>query len=288
MLKMYRCGEKTEEGYALLLGAFDGLHRGHCSLLERAKMAGLPVCITTIFGGKGSALFTEEEREFIFARMDIDSVYEIAFTEELKNTSPESFLSDLMDNIPVQAIYCGEDFRFGKDAAGTPELLKKIAPCPVEVVPLMLYDGKKVSASDCKFYLKAGEMEALNVLLATPYFIQGTVEHGREVGRTYGFPTLNLTVPAEKLSPKEGVYGGYAETPKGTYPAIINIGPCPTFGVKEKKLEAYLDGFVGDLYGETVRIYPTKFFRGIEKFASADALKKQLQKDIKRLQKNVP
>ena len=286
MLKFLREGENKLAPCALLLGGFDGLHLGHRLLLEEAKKTGLPVGITSIAGGKGSSLFTAEEREIIFARAGIDFVCEIEFSDEVKSTSAEDFLRDLFAFVPARAVFCGEDFRFGKDALGTPELLKKLVPCAVNVVKIAERDGKKVSISACKELLSRGEIHELNELLGEPYFVQGEVEHGRRVGRTYGFPTLNLTLPEEKLAPKEGVYGGYAETPKGRYPTIVNVGARPTFGVAEKKIEAYLDGFSGDLYGASVSIYMTEFYRGITKFSSAEELKHQLEKDIGRLRGN--
>ena len=285
MLKFLRDGT-TLTPCVLLLGGFDGLHLGHRALLEEAKKTGLPVGITSIAGGKGRSLFTAAERETVFARAGIDFVYEIDFTDEVKNTRAEVFLRDLFSVIPAQAVFCGEDFRFGKDALGTPALLKKCAPCAVHVQKIAEWGGKKVSISTCKALLSEGEMGTLNELLGEPYFIEGVVEHGRQVGRTYGFPTLNLTFPAEKLAPKEGVYGGYAETPKGRFPSIINVGARPTFGVAEKKIEAYLDGFSGDLYDASVCIYPTVFYRGITKFSSAEELKSQLERDIGRLRGN--
>ena len=286
MLKFLREGEKKLAPCVLLLGGFDGLHFGHRLLLGEAKKTGLPVGITSITGGKGSSLFTAKEREAIFARAGIDFVYEIGFTDEVRNTCAEDFLDKLFMEIPVKAVFCGEDFRFGRDALGTPALLKKHAPCAVNVIKIAERGGKKVSISACKELLSCGEMPKLNELLGEPYFIEGEVEHGRQVGRTYGFPTLNLTLSADKLTPKEGVYGGYAETPKGTYKTIVNVGARPTFDVAEKKIEAYLDGFSGDLYGATVRIFPTEFYRGITKFSSANELKEQLEKDIGRLKKN--
>ncbi len=283
----------------LILGGFDGLHLGHRALLLRVKASGLPVCMTSVIGGKGKALFTRAEREFLFERAGVAFLCEIEFTEELKSTSAEDFLRTLFSSVSARRVVCGEDFRFGRDALGTPELLKALAPCPVEVVPAVRSDslraetgdakGCKISATSCKKFLSAGELPLLNALLGTrdfygsAYFIQSAVEHGRQVGRTYGFPTLNLSVPSEKLLPPDGVYGGLCTTPKGNFPAIMNIGARPTFGVEERKLEVYLDGFAGDLYGETVRVYPTEFFRGIERFSSADALKEQLERDILRL-----
>ena len=278
-------GERCDTPCALLLGGFDGLHIGHRALLGEAKRTGLPVCITTILGGKSGTLFTEEERTHIFEQAGIDSVLEIVFTNDFKAISAEDFLALLFRKIQAKAIFCGEDFRFGCGALGTPELLKKLAPCPVTALSLLEKEGKKVSVSLIKRLLQAGDLPAVNALLGN-YFIQGKVEHGRQVGRTYGFPTLNLSVPEEKLLPPDGVYAGFAETPKGRYKTIINIGARPTFGIKERKIESYLEGFSGDLYGATVRIGVTGFLRPIMRFSSPEMLKEQLEKD-KRSLKNV-
>ena len=280
MLKILREGDRYLEPCALLLGGFDGFHAGHASLLAEAKKTGLPVGLTSISGGKaGSALFTPQEREVVFARAGFAFVREIEFTEAFKNTSAEAFIKQLFKSIPAREVFCGEDFRFGKGAEGTSGLLKELAPCPVSVLPLLTEQGQKVSASHIKDYLKEGSMEEANGLLPYGYFMQGAVERGRGVGHTLGFPTLNLSVVPEKCLPKDGVYGGYAETPKGRFPAIVNVGARPTFGVEERKVEAYLKGFSGDLYGETVRIYPTQFLRPIFQFSSKEELIKQLQKD---------
>lgn len=270
-----------KEPCTLLLGGFDGLHAGHRSLLTAAKKTGLPVCITTIFGGKSDALFGQEEREYIFEQAGIDCVLEIPFTDELKNTTAKDFLALLFAQINAKLVFCGEDYRFGKDASGTPVLLKETAPCPVEVMPLYRMGSEKVSASLVKELLGVGDLEAVNPI--SDYFVQGIVEHGRQVGRTYGFPTLNLSLPSEKLLPPDGVYAGFVVTPKGTYKSIVNFGARPTFGVAEKKIEAYLEGFSGDLYGATVRVYPKKFLRSVSRFESGEVLKEQLQRDKESL-----
>lgn len=290
-------GDAVPAPCTLVLGGFDGLHLGHRALLRAAMQRGLPVAVTTVLGGKGKALFTRAEREFLFGRAGAAYLYEIPFTEDVRNTSAETFLKKIFSKIPARSVVCGEDFRFGKDAEGTPELLRRAAPCPVLVRKTIgtLSEGsgmpRKISTSACKAYLEAGDFGGLNACLcadgqdfyASAYFVQGTVEHGREVGRTYGFPTLNLAPPPEKLLPPDGVYGGLCATGKGNFPCIVNIGARPTFGVEERKLEAYLQGFAGDLYGETVRVYPTEFFRPICKFSSPEALKEQLERDIERL-----
>ncbi len=289
-------GERFSAPCTLVLGGFDGLHLGHRRLLAAAQRAGLPVVMTTMYGVKGRELFTAAEREFIFAEAGVCAVCGMDYAK-IKAISAEDFARELFAAIAAEEVVCGEDFRFGKDAKGTAETLKRIADRPVLVQKSVKYPAaecgraRKISTSACKAYLKAGDLPRLNACLYTKaeeffagaYFVQGIVEHGREVGRTYGFPTLNLSVPAEKLLPPDGVYGGMCATPKGNFPTIVNIGARPTFGVAERKIEAYLAGFSGDLYGATVRVYPTEFYRGIRTFASAEALRAQLVKDIARL-----
>ena len=274
---------------ALLLGGFDGLHRGHGALLARAGETGLPVGITSILGGKaGGELFTREERRRLFERAGAAFCMEFEFDERFRDTSPEDFLRSLFSRVRAGAVFCGEDFRFGRDAAGTPLLLKALAPCPVTVLPLAEAGGEKIATSRIKRMVAEGDIAGANELLLSPYFLAGRVEHGRHVGGpVLGFPTANLSLPPEKVLPREGVYAGSVRTEKGEYPAVINIGARPTFGVAEKKAEAYLDGFSGDLYGERVCVLPARFLRPVMKFADADALKAQLGRDIARMREQM-
>ena len=284
MLKVLSEGEKEKAPCALLLGGFDGFHDGHRVLLAAARATGLPVGLTSIAGGKaGGDVFTFAEREIIFAREGFAFVCEIVFSERVRRTPAEEFLRDLFARIPAREVFCGEDFRFGADAAGTPELLGRLAPCPVTVLPLRRKGGEKLAVSRVKDLLAEGEMLRAGELLGYPYFVQGVVEHGRAVGRTYGFPTLNVSFPPGKFPFKEGVYAGRVRTPRGIYPSIVNFGGRPTFGLEGKLIEAYLHGFSGDLYGETVEICPTRFLRPVQKFDGAEALKIQLQKDIQEV-----
>lgn len=281
MLKVLAEGEAFQSPCALLLGGFDGFHTGHGTLLSEAKKTGLPVGLTTISGGKtGGDLFTFQERETVFDREGFSFAIELPFSDALKNTPAEAFLGALFARLNVRAIFCGEDFRFGKDAGGTPELLKRAAPCPVTVLPLKTENGEKIAVSAIKKRLAEGNVAAANKELRGGFFVQGIVEHGRQVGRSYGFPTLNVSYPARKFPLRDGVYAGFAETPAGNYPAIVNLGARPTFALDEKKVEAYLKGFDGDLYGAEVRIYFTEFLRPVMKFSGKEALQAQLLKDI--------
>lgn len=285
MLNVLGPRERYDAPCALLLGGFDGLHRGHARLLYAAKSSGLAVGLTSFYGIKaGGELFTAAERREIFADAGLSFAAEYVFDDRLRATSAQNFLHDLFGRIAARAAFCGEDFRFGRGAQGTPALLVRLAPCPVSVLPLLDDGGEKISASRVKRAVAEGNMAEAARLLLTPYFAQGTVEHGRHVGGpVLGFPTLNVTLPAEKLPPKEGVYGGTVQTPLGEFPAIINFGARPTFGVTEKKAEAYLHGFHGDLYGAVVRIYPREYFRPVMRFSSPEALREQLERDKERL-----
>lgn len=282
--------EWTEEGtteYAapcvLLLGGFDGLHAGHKKLLDRAKAYGLPVGVMTILGGKGQALFTLSERREIFARAGADFFFACKFTEAFKNTDKEEFLSALLRRYNVKAFVCGEDFRFGRGAAGTPEFIRGFTGIPVHALDVLRVGGKKVSATTVKEYLAAGAVGQANELLLFPFFLRGRVEEGRHVGHTYGFPTANLTYPDEKFPLKEGVYAVHADLEGKTYRGIANFGPCPTFGVTYRKAEAYFDGFCGDLYGKTIDLVFDGYLRDIRKFPDKAALAAQLQEDIMRV-----
>ncbi len=279
MLKALRGGALSD--CALLLGGFDGFHAGHRTLLNKAFQTGLPVAITAIEGGKaGGDIFTLSEREEIFRREGVSFVEEISFTEEFRNTSAEDFLRGLFGKIPARAVFCGEDFRFGKGALGDTELLKRLSPCPVTVLPLLADGGEKVAAARLKRLLSCGQIGVANALFGYGYFIAGSVRRGREVGRTLGFPTLNLVLAKEKYQIKEGVYAGYVATTYGDYRAIINFGARPTFGVEECAVEAHLIGFDRQIYGEEVRVFPETYLRPVQKFSSREELITQLQKDI--------
>ncbi len=270
----------------MLIGGFDGLHAGHKKLLARAKSFSLPVGIMTIVGGKeGKGLFTASERKAIFKAAGIDFVFELPFAE-IRDMTGEAFAGLLREEFSPKAFICGDDFRFGKGAVGTPETLKRATHVSVEVEKLLLVDGEKVSSSTVKNLLSDGEIERANALLADEFFLTGEVVKDREVGRTMGFPTANILYPEEKYPLKKGVYETRVNLGGKTYKGITNYGARPTFNNDRVLTETYLDGFEGDLYGRTLTVRFVRFLREIEKFADAAALKTQLQEDIRRVRTN--
>ncbi len=269
----------------MLLGGFDGLHLGHRQLLSRAKQSGLPVGAMTIWGGKTGSIFTLKEREDIFSRAGVDFVFELPF-QEIAQKTPEEFLALLKEEFNPKLYVCGEDFRFGAGAKGTPIDLKEGGQGCVEVLPLLEIDGEKVGVSVIKKYLVEGRVERANELLGEGFFLIGEVKRDRGVGRTIGFPTANIPYPKGKFPLKNGVYETKACVGGKEYKGITNFGTRPTFDDNEVVTESYLDGFEGDLYGRELKVQFVRYLRDIVKFSCVDGLKEQLTKDIRRVRAN--
>ncbi|MBO5736568.1 MAG: riboflavin biosynthesis protein RibF [Clostridia bacterium] len=274
------------QGAAMMLGGFDGLHVGHRRLLACAKESGLPVGLMTIVGGKEEEnLFTFTEREEIFRLAGADFVFELPF-EEIKGLAPQEFLQLLEKEFAPKLLVCGEDFRFGAKAVGTPKMIKESTQVCVEVLPLVEIEGEKVSSTTIKTLLEQGKVEKANKLLTHPFFLRGKVYADRKIGRTIGFPTANIRYPEGKFPLKIGVYETRVSVDGCTYKGITNYGARPTFEENTVVTETYLDGFSGDLYGKKLKVEFVRYLRDIVKFDSVDELKNQLTKDIERVKAN--
>ncbi|MBQ7830870.1 MAG: riboflavin biosynthesis protein RibF [Clostridia bacterium] len=275
--------KNTDKGTAMLLGGFDGLHVGHRRLLSCAKKSGLSVGLMTIVGCKnGESLFTFEERERIFRDSGVDFVFELPF-EEIKDLSPKAFLQLLEREFSPKLYICGEDFRFGAKAEGTPKMIQEDTHVRVEILPLVEYNGEKVSSTTVKKLLTDGNVAAAATLLGERYFLIGEVVKDRQVGRTLGFPTANILYPSGKYPLKIGVYETRVCLDGKTYKGITNFGARPTFEDETVVTETYLDGFSGELYGKSLKVEFVRFLRDIERFESVDKLREQLTKDIRQV-----
>ena len=248
MLKTIRLNDNcSTTGCALVLGGFDGLHLGHSRLIARAKSQGVPIGIMTIVGVKGNVLFTLEE-----------------------NFAPVAYV-------------CGTDFRFGKGAAGDADSVAKMSKVPVLKEELVLFGGEKVATRKLKDLLAEGKVDEMALMLGAPFFATGVVVEGRKIGRIIGFPTANIDYAAGKLPLKEGVYIVSAEAKGKTYKGIANFGTQPTFGKMQVRLEVHLDGFEGDLYGDTLKVEFYCYLRPIKKFGDMEELRTQLNEDIQKV-----
>lgn len=274
------------EDCVLLLGGFDGLHAGHKKLVARAKGYGLPVGIMSIIGGKdGESLFTVGERKRAFQAAGIDFAFFLPF-EGIRDISAADFSKRLVREFAPKAFVCGDDFRFGKGAQGTPAFLKQATHVPVEAEELLKIDGEKVSATKIKSYLSAGEVEKANALLDGEFFLVGRVVKDRQIGRTIGFPTANIAYPIGKFPLKKGVYETFVRLDGKTYKGVTNYGARPTFDDATVLTETYLDGYDGELYGRELTVCFRRYLRDICKFADVVALKAQLEEDIRRVRQD--
>lgn len=268
------------------VGSFDGIHLGHQHLLHQAlaeaKARRLPLLVytfdppTKVFTrGEGFLMDLEEKVEALRA-LGVEMILAVPFNAEFASRSAEAFLEDLRA-LGAEALYVGEDFRFGQGRAGTPEALEKVAP--VRLVPLLELGGEAVKSSRIRALLKEGRVEEARHLLGRPYGAYGVVVEGEKLGRKLGFPTANLAVHPLKVLPP-GVYAVEAEGAFGRYKGVANVGTRPTLGGGERRLEVHLLGFSGELYGEEMRVRFLKRIREERRFPSPEALAAQIARDV--------
>ena len=266
-----------EESTVITFGKFDGIHRGHRLLLDtvlQKKTDDLKAVVFTfdipprkkVEDDRGDVLTTNEEKMHVFENMGIDYVVECPFTEEIRN----------MDAV---------DFHFGHNRMGDYQLLLEYADkfgYEVQVIEKIQSEGRDISSTYIREYIKEGNIEKANELLGYSFFVQGIVEHGNEIGRTIGFPTVNLVPEADKLLPPFGVYITRILIGGEEYCGITNVGCKPTIeGDNPIGVETHVLDFSDDVYDMAVEVEFLHRIRAEVKFASIDELKAQLQQDIK-------
>jgi riboflavin kinase / FMN adenylyltransferase len=284
-------------GGAITVGNFDGVHRGHASLMAALRDAGRrvggpgvaltfdPHPMTLLAPGRISApLTTLADRTELLQAAGADAVVVLRTTPELLAIQARDFLADVLgDRFGIKAVVEGYNFRFGQKRAGDVDLLAawcRERRIDLTIVPPLLHDGEPVSSGRVRAALTAGEVGAAAHLLGRPYRLRGTVGAGAKRGRGLGFPTANLD-PPETLIPGDGVYAARAVLEDGAvWPAAVNIGPNPTFGEHVRKVEAHLIGFDGGLYGRLMAIDFISRLRDLQKFAGPEALVRQLRQDV--------
>lgn len=268
----------------MLLGGFDGLHKGHERLLSAAKQSGLPVAAICISGGKGAPLFTENERNAVFYNNGIFAVYPFVY-DKIKNVSARVFAREVKEKIAPARCFCGEDFRFGAGGKASGSDFEAYTGVPVQTIPVLKDEktGEKIGAEGIKALLAAGDVQAADALLSGDFFLTGEVIKDRGVGRTIGFPTANIRYPEGKFVIKRGVYETAATIAGKEFKGITNFGARPTFFNDAVITETHFLNFSGDLYGKTLTIYFKRFLRDISAFKSAEELKKQLDSDKRRV-----
>jgi riboflavin kinase / FMN adenylyltransferase len=288
------------------IGVFDGIHRGHQSIIaEAVKMAaerGVPSVLITFVphpsevvrpGSHPPVLTSIVRRAELVEQLGMDVFCALPFTLEFSKMAPDEFAHHaLVDRLHASAVVVGENFRFGHKAAGDVTLLERLGHrfgFTAHGIPL-LTDGETVlSATYVRSCVTAGDMTTAAHVLGRPHRVDGVVERGDQRGRGLGFPTANLRTDEWTAVPADGVYAGrvvrldeWGRTVVGgdLGPAAISIGTNPTFEVRQRRVEAYVLDFDGDLYGAVLGIEFVERLRGMEKFDGVDALVTQMHADV--------
>lgn len=279
---------QTEEGTAVSLGKFDGLHQGHRLLIDRIldkKQEGLASLIFTFDFGERPALTLPEERRELLRRRQLDYLVECHFVPALAHMEPEDFVTKILkERLHAKYLAVGTDFRFGYQRRGDYRLLQQMSSScgfQVEVVEKACWKGREISSTYIREELKLGHMEQVNQLLGYAYSVTGEVLHGRQIGRTLGMPTTNVLPKEQKLLPPNGVYATRTLIAGEVFEGITNIGYKPTVGGETRKgVETYLFDLDRNLYGEIIQVQFYGYERPERRFPSLEALKAQIESDV--------
>jgi riboflavin kinase / FMN adenylyltransferase len=260
------------------IGSFDGVHRGHRRVLETARDAGTPVTVVTfwphprlVLGNRVDLLSTLERRIELLDEAGVDEVLIVEFTPELAAREPAEFADSVLRQIGAKVIVVGENFRFGRAAAGDPALLRELG---FDVRTVATLEG--VSSTNIRSLLREGDVVSAARLLGHPPELEGTVVLGDQRGGTLGYPTANLSVPADLLVPAYGIYAGAALGHR----AAISIGVNPHYGGDERRIEPHLLDFEGDLYGRRLVVELWRRLRDERAFSSEAELVAQITRDV--------
>jgi len=278
------------------LGAFDGFHLGHARLFETARERALcrheewgvitfsPHPQALFSGTTFRYLFTESEREALGRFHCIPRFVRIPFTRGLAEMKPSDFLDWIGDSYNISGLVVGENFHFGRGRSGNCVFLQEEGAArkwTVDILPPVKVGHENVSSTLIRQKVAIGETRAAEPLLGHPFFLSGTVVKGDQRGRSLGFPTANLAIPAEKLVPQRGVYTAAVLVDRHWHPAALNIGFNPTFtGIRALRVEAHLIGFDGDLYGRQLTVLFLDRLRGELQFPGVQELVIQMHEDI--------
>jgi riboflavin kinase/FMN adenylyltransferase len=287
-------------GAVAAIGNFDGLHRGHLAVIERAKALaqklGRPCAVLT-FEPHPTDFFKGPNTIFrltpcgmkakILERLGVDGMIVMTFDKALASLPAEAFITEiLLRRLGIRAVVAGYDFHFGADRSGTPALLAEAGRRHgflveiVERVPAHTAD-QAASSTATRAALEAGDVALAARMLGHPFVIMGKVIAGQKLGRTLGFPTVNL-LPDTSCRLHHGVYAVRVLAGTKIHDGVASYGRRPTFDNGPALLEAFLFDFSGDLYGETIEVLFVGWIRPEAKFDSAAALVQQMKQDEAR------
>jgi len=285
-----------ERGTVVALGTFDGLHLGHRLLLGRARALAkgedlLSVALTfpkppRNYLGRGKRLILPPELKLKLLEEEVELVIVADFLK-LQPLAPEEFAQLLKERLQMAVVVVGEDYRFGRDRQGDVALLHQLGQdlgFRVEALAKLLIDGRPVSSTAVREAIAAGEVEEARRLLGYPPLLRGPVIRGEGRGRELGFPTANLKIPEELVTPEEGVFIASVKLQGELKQGLLYIGRRPTFAGEGRSFEVYILDFAGELYGAELEVYLLKRLRGDLEFTDPEELQRQIAQDVREAQ----
>ena len=298
-MKIYRNAPETwnEDGaqHAVAIGVFDGVHRGHAAVFRAIREAAgdVPVCALT-FGVHPDGIVSPDTPSLLLATLErrlelledagLDAVAVIEFDTDVRHLTPEEFIATyLVAALRATTVSVGSGFRFGYGAEGTVDTLRlegSTGGFDVVETPIVQLHGTEVRSSAIRAAIGTGAVELAARMLGRPFEIEGQVVEGDRRGRTIGFPTANITMPAGLVRPAGGVYAVRCSLEGTTFDGVSNVGTRPTFGGGPETIEVHLLDTTIDMYGRTVLVEFIDRIRNEQHFTSVDALVSQIEADI--------
>jgi riboflavin kinase / FMN adenylyltransferase len=275
--------DRSERPRRVAVGTFDGVHLGHREVIRGSDtvLTFEPHPLAVLHPEALPKLLTAPgvKRDLI-AGLGVEELVVIPFDRDFAGRSAEDFIERvLVGQLRAERVSVGENFRFGRGARGTADILRSRGEFETRVVPLVEVEGETVSSSHVRGLVAAGEVGKAARFLGGPFLFEGEVVPGDRRGHELGMPTANIVPDDTLVIPSHGVYAAWARG----YPAAVNVGVRPTFETGRGLLvEAYLIGFDGDLYGDTLRIAFVERMRGEKRFESVEALVAQMRRDVER------
>ncbi|MGF6376225.1 riboflavin kinase/FMN adenylyltransferase [Clostridiales Family XIII bacterium PM5-7] len=289
---------KNIEPTVVALGNFDGVHLGHQKLIrtavEKAHEQGLASAVFTFSNHpkdllpkekKVKSILYKDEKAEIIAGLGADYLVNIEFTKSIMNMTPDQFVQELLlDKLNMKHAICGFNYHFGHKASGTPEVLRELGKEKgfqiVEMEPFKI-KGNIVSSSLIRTLIASGQVEQCKTYMGRNYAIGGEVVVGNKLGRKLGFPTSNLVIDPDMVTPPNGVYVTYCTFNGVRYPSITNVGIKPTIGHYHKNVETHIFNFDKELYGKHIFVEFLKKTRDEVKFDHVKELSEQILRDCR-------
>lgn len=284
---------------ALSLGMFDGVHKGHQSILKRLKEVanerGLQTAILTfdphprkIFDPDTDLeqLTTIEEKIALLESEGIDHLFIQSFEENFYNLTGVDFITSILhETLEVKHLIVGYDHVFGKNRSGNFQLLMEMAPSlgfTLEEMDAVDLYSEHISSTKIRRALKEGDVPRANAMLGYPYSMEGKVVEGRQIGRTIGYPTANIDVHPDKLRPRKGAYIVQVHLEDKKLAGMLSVGTNPTVGGEILSVEVYILDFNQNLYGKTIKVDFLSFLHEEIAFSTLEGLIERLQEDEQR------